>query len=83
MSWGYYLSFTGAALVSLLLGASAVHNYYKPSVVSPEYLNVAVILCMKCCDGIFSFQVVPKVPLTLTDKPSSLIAIRTSPTREK
>ena len=34
MSWGYFLSFAGSALVSVFLGASVVHNYYKPSVVS-------------------------------------------------
>jgi len=36
MNWGQYLTFAASAIASMLLGASLVHNYYKPSLDVPE-----------------------------------------------
>lgn len=34
MSWGRYMTFAASAIASMLLGASLVHSYYKPDLVS-------------------------------------------------
>eukprot|EP00118_Oscarella_pearsei_P003558 m.14795 g.14795 ORF g.14795 m.14795 type:complete len:54 (+) comp25983_c0_seq1:746-907(+) len=35
LTWPRYAAFMLASLASMLAGASAVHNYYKPSLVIP------------------------------------------------
>lgn len=38
LSWARYLTFTVSALASMSLGASIVHNYYKPNLVSSQHI---------------------------------------------
>ena len=38
MTWMRYLTFAASALASMFLGASVVHSYYKPNLVS-EYTH--------------------------------------------
>ena len=42
MAWSRYLTFAASALIATLLGASAVHNIYKPNL-------VCVCVCMYMC----------------------------------
>ena len=42
MTWSRYLKFAVSALASMLLGASVVHNYYKPKLVSVKVNTIAV-----------------------------------------
>lgn len=34
VTWSKYLKFLGASLLSMFAGATVVHNYFKPSLVS-------------------------------------------------
>lgn len=43
LSWSQYLLFSAAALTSMLLGASVVHNIYKPNLVSTGTINIQII----------------------------------------
>ncbi len=38
MSWPSYLTFASTAILTMLLGASVVHNIYKPDLVSSKHL---------------------------------------------
>lgn len=42
VSWGRYLSFTGAAMVSMFLGSQVVHTYYRPLEDLPQYVKTEI-----------------------------------------
>ncbi|XP_073944113.1 ubiquinol-cytochrome c reductase complex assembly factor 6 sloth 2 [Choristoneura fumiferana] len=39
VTWGQYISFSAAAMFSMLAGSQLVHQYYKPLQDLNEYLN--------------------------------------------
>ncbi|XP_047510141.1 uncharacterized protein LOC125053018 [Pieris napi] len=39
VTWGQYISFTVAAMLSMLAGSQIVHNHYKPLVDLHIYIN--------------------------------------------
>ena len=44
MTWARYLTFAASALGSMMLGASVVHNYYKPKMVSDSTILMCYIV---------------------------------------
>ncbi|CAK1582004.1 unnamed protein product [Parnassius mnemosyne] len=38
-TWGQYISFSIAAMLSMLTGSQVVHQYYKPLVDLNKYIN--------------------------------------------
>lgn len=39
VTWGQYLSFSAAAMLSMFAGSQIVHQYYKPLQNLHEYIN--------------------------------------------
>ncbi|XP_013186493.2 ubiquinol-cytochrome-c reductase complex assembly factor 6 [Amyelois transitella] len=39
VSWGQYLTFTAAAMISMLTGSQVVHQYYRPLQDLHNYIN--------------------------------------------
>lgn len=39
VTWGQYISFSAAAMLSMLAGSQIVHQYYQPLKNLNEYLN--------------------------------------------
>lgn len=42
VSWGRYLSFTAAAMVSMFAGSHVVHTFYRPLDDLPQYVKTEI-----------------------------------------
>lgn len=70
LSWPRYLAFLTVSMGSMLAGASLVHNYYKPSLVSRSCSSLVLLLLLLFCSDHALNHYVEKEILPLSHKKS-------------